>query len=314
MEGITTSVFRRVHHSLFPGTKYYSPFIAPDTAGSFKPKYLRELTSDTNSGVKLIPQLLVNNAYSFCVVTEKLRDLGFDEVNLNLGCPSGTVFAKHKGAALLSDPDSLRQLLDGIFSGSKLPVSIKTRMGVSSTSEFPDILKIYNSYPIRELIIHARDRAGLYRSVPDITGFSEALLTAKMPVTYNGNIFSQADEDAVLAQAPQLNSVMLGRGALADPALIRRLCGGKVLSSEELKEFLCRLFEEYSAVLSPNYVVDRMKGLWYYMRALFPDDEKLIRQLLKAKNVSDYTLQCKILFEYGNFDPDGVKNGASMFC
>ena len=159
MEGITLFRYRMIHHRMFPGAaEYYTPFIAPDSKGSFRPKYLRELTSDCNS-LRVIPQLLVNNAEAFSATAEKLRELGFGEVNLNIGCPSGTVFSKHKGAGMLTDLASLDAVLDGIYSHAEQKgyrVSIKTRMGVHSTEEFPAILECYRKYPISKLIVHER--------------------------------------------------------------------------------------------------------------------------------------------------------------
>ena len=101
MEGITFALFRQIHHMMFPGiTEYYTPFIAPDSEGSFKPKYLRDLTSDRSANLSVIPQILANNATAFSITAGKLQALGFTEFNLNAGCPSGTVFAKHKGAGM----------------------------------------------------------------------------------------------------------------------------------------------------------------------------------------------------------------------
>ena len=314
MEGITYSAFRRIHHQMFPGCRYYSPFIAPDAEGTFKPRYLREITEDVSEGVPLVPQLLTNNASAFCTVAGKLKELGFDEVNLNVGCPSGTVFSKHKGSALLGEADLLRALLDGIFSSCPLPVSIKTRMGVASTEEFGAILAIYNDYPVKELIIHARDRKGLYKSIPDVAGFARAAAASRNPIVYNGNIFAEADVEKVLAAALGVHSFMVGRGVVADPALIRRLSGGQALCCDELRTWHDALYEYYLSLLSPNFAVDRMKGLWYYMRACFPAEEKLTKRLLKAKGSSEYLSAVQALFASGGFDPSGVKDGGRLFC
>ena len=168
MEGITYALYRAVHARCFPGAvEYYTPFIAPDTTGSFKAKYLKELTLDREQGLNVIPQLLVNRAKPFCATAEKLLSLGFPEINLNLGCPSGTVFAKHKGAGLLSDLTALEALLDAVFADAEQKgyrISIKTRMGVKNTDEFPAIAALYCRYPLSRLIIHARSREGYYQS------------------------------------------------------------------------------------------------------------------------------------------------------
>lgn len=293
LEGITFPVLREVHFSLFPGVdSYYSPFLAPDREGTFKPGFLQSRLPDASKGIPLVPQLLCNHAGSFLITAEKLRDIGYNEINLNAGCPSPTVFSKHKGAGMLADLNSLDAFLEEVFSAASktgLKVSVKTRMGVSSTAEFPKILEIYNRYPLSLLIIHARDKAGQYHSVPDVSGFAEGARLSKNPVCYNGEIFSKADLDALLSAVPELSSVMIGRGAVANPALFRGLCGGKDLTAAEMKnyhdEILRRTLEEG---LAPNFTVQRMKGLWYYMIAMYPGSEKAFKTLNKAHTLDDY--------------------------
>lgn len=307
LEGITYSEFRIVHHSLFPGAaEYYTPFIAPDSSGTFKPKYLRELTQDKAAGVPLVPQLMANNPGGFLVTAHKLADLGFNEVNLNAGCPSGTVFKKHKGSGMLLDLDSLRRFLDEVFSRCPVKISIKTRMGIESTAEFSDILSIYTAYPLSRLIIHARDRLGMYRSVPDLAGFAEAFPRCPFPVTYNGEILSADDLSPVISACPELRSVMCGRGAAANPALLREISGGKALPAEELKSFCSALPEAYlSGGLSPAFTLQRMKFLWHYMIFMFDDCRREEKAILKSSSLAEYNSAVFSLFSYCQFNPSG---------
>ena len=232
MEGITGSIYRRVHARFFPGANvYYAPFIAPDGTGRFKGSALRELLAENNEGVKLIPQLLVNAPEPFLAAAEALGDLGYEEINLNIGCPSGTVVAKHKGAGMLGDLESLERCLDEIFTRCPQRISVKTRLGLGSTGEFPAVLSLFRRYPLARLIVHARDRAGMYQSRPDLDAFAPALDDSPFPVIYNGNIFSVRDYEAIVRQFPALSGVMLGRGAAADPALFRRINGGSALTA-----------------------------------------------------------------------------------
>ena len=306
MEGITFALYRQIHHRMFPGTEeYYTPFIAPDSEGSFKPKYLKELTADRDNGFPVIPQILANNAEAFNITAGKLQALGFTEFNLNAGCPSGTVFAKHKGAGMLADLPSLDAFLDRIFSVSEQKgyrISVKTRMGVHSTQEFPAILAVYNRYPLSRLLIHARDRDGQYRSEPDLSGFSDALTKCRYPVTYNGNLFSKSDLGRLLSFAPETKSIMLGRGIIANPALARTLSDGEPLQCRELEQFHDALLEGYlQGGLSPVFTVERMKQLWFYMHCMFSDDKKEIKSLLKSKTLPDYRAAAKALFFSGKF-------------
>ena len=292
---------------MFPGCDgYYSPFLAPDNIGSFKPGFLKKRFPDAGYGINLVPQLLVNNKDAFLNTAVKLTDMGYRHINLNAGCPSGTVFSKHKGSGMLADKDSLNRCLEGIFNGAEkigIKVSIKTRMGIESTDEFPEILEIYNRYPVERLIIHARDRKGLYQSRPDVEGFKTAFTTSINPVSYNGEVFSTYDMNSVVNTVPELESVMIGRGGVANPALVRMLQGGAPLELEELREFHDRILDEsLSEGLSPGFAVERMKGLWYYMIWLFPGSEKAYKAIKKARRIEDYRSAVSALFKTEDFD------------
>ena len=303
MEGVTNATYRRVHSGLFGGDiTYFSPFIAPDAQGTFKQAFLRELMPDNNEGIRLVPQILANNPDAFIIVANKLKELGYNEINLNAGCPSGTVFAKHKGSGMLVDPVSYGAFLDRIFDSTDLNISIKTRMGVSSTDEFDSLMELYNKYPIHRLIVHARNRDGMYRSKPDIETFARAAVGCSFPVYYNGNIFSPADHSSITAKAPFIDGVMIGRGAVANPALFRIISGGSGLTAAELKNFHDTLLEAYlSQGLFADFAVSRMKELWYYMIYCFPDSTKQYKALNKSRKLDDYRSAVNILFSSCQF-------------
>ena len=131
LEGITGWIFRQVHHAMFPGlSRYYTPFFAPTADSPLTGRGLRDMHPDHNRGVPVVPQLLTNRAEDFIASARLLQDLGYKEVNLNLGCPSGTVVAKKKGAGFLSQPQALARFLDQIFQTLDVNISIKTRIGV----------------------------------------------------------------------------------------------------------------------------------------------------------------------------------------
>lgn len=303
LEGISSRLYRQTHTRLFGGVEeYFAPFIAPDGSGKFKASALRDILPENNAGLRLIPQLLVNRAEPFLQVARQLQELGYEEVNLNIGCPSGTVVAKHKGAGMLLDLRTLDDCLAEIFSRCPIAVSIKTRMGMERTEEFPGILEIYNKYPIKRLIIHARARAGMYKSEVDLPAFLAALPQCRCPVWYNGDIFSPADM-AKLAGAAGLAGVMLGRGAVADPALPRLLRGGDALRAGELKAFHDALLARFLGEgLGEQASMARLKELWFYMLYKFPDSKKEAKRLLKAQKLSDYRLAVEVLFASGYFN------------
>ena len=312
MEGITLSHFRRIHHEMFPGvSEYYTPFIAPDSNGGFRAKFLRELTTDCGE-VPVVPQLLVNNAAAFCLTADRLFELGFREINLNAGCPSGTVFSKHKGAGMLRDLPTLDSLLDQVMDHAEktgFRVSVKTRMGIHSTEEFPAIMEIYEKYPIKKCIVHARCRDNFYEGRADLAGFAAAASVSRLHLVYNGDIASKKDLEALGQAAPTVESVMVGRAAVANPALFRLLQGGPQLTLEELRMFHDRLTEAWlEDGLSPAFTVERMKTLWAYMQAMFPESRREIKAIMKSRSLDSYRSAVGILLSSGAFQPDAVKD------
>lgn len=306
MEGVTNYTFRNEHARLFPGVdKYFSPFLAPDSSGNYKLSKMRDILPENNVGTPLVPQILCNSAYAFISVAKELAAMGYSEVNLNAGCPSGTVLSKHKGAGMLLDLKSLDEFLAEVFEKCDMKLSVKTRLGVKSTEEFPAILEIYNKYPIFELTIHARDRAGMYKSRPDTAAFVMACANTKHSLCYNGDIFSSGTFELIKAAVPTLDKIMLGRGAVANPALIRSISGGGPLESIELLEFHERLLAAVLELrIGDKYSLARMKELWFYMIRMFPDSPKGGKRIFKSQYISDYKSAVSELFAEGSFRAD----------
>lgn len=298
MEGLTGCIYRSLHAEMFPGADcYYAPFIAPDSQGKFKKGSLRDILPENNQGIKLIPQILTNDASAFINAAERLIKMGYSEINLNAGCPSGTAVAKHKGAGMLSDPEELDNFLEDIFSALSIKISVKTRLGIENSEEFPGLLEIYRKYPLSQLIVHARTKAGMYKSLPDRAAFSQALDGSPFPVCYNGNIFSLSDYESVTDFFPSLDAVMLARGALADPALPRQIKGGAPLRKGELRLFHDRYLELLlSSGLFDDFIIMRLKELWSYMAAMFDDCSRPLKAIYKSRRVEDYKNAVSVFF------------------
>lgn len=218
-----------------------------------------------------------------------MRKLGYTEVNLNFGCPSGTVTAKGKGAGMLRDPARLDAFLDAVFSAVEGPVSVKTRIGVQKPEEFAALLDIYNHYPICELTIHPRVMKQLYRGQADRAAFAAALPECRMPVCYNGDVTTPEALHALEAEFPQLSGIMVGRGLIADPALFRRAQGGAPASREELRGYCDDLYHGYTEAFgAASCAVSRMKAHWFYLIHRFEGADPLEKPLRKAREGWEY--------------------------
>lgn len=298
MEGLTGRVFRQAMTKHFPGElRFYSPFISPTSSGDLRSREMSDVQPEDNAGQDLIPQILSNHAEEFLFTAEKLRRLGYTEVNLNLGCPSGTVTARGRGSGFLKRRDELRRFLDGIYAASPLPVSIKTRVGFAEVDEFPALIELYNDYPVQELIVHPRVREDFYKGPVRLDAFAYAMEHAKAPLCYNGDIFIPGDLAALRQRFPALERVMLGRGLVANPALARMLGGGAALTKEELYAFQQSIFDAFRALGWNNKVVIcHMKEYWHYMTALFPDAAKYRKRIGKAQDMAGYRMAVESLF------------------
>ncbi|MCF0124093.1 MAG: tRNA-dihydrouridine synthase family protein [Ruminiclostridium sp.] len=299
LEGITGWVFRSAHHDMFPGLdSYYTPFWAPTPDTPLAGRGLADVLPEHNEGVPLVPQLLTNRAESFLPAARMLRDLGYREVNLNLGCPSGTVVSKKKGSGFLSLPRQLEEFFTEVFSADlDLRISVKTRVGLTSPEEWPALLELYNRFPICELTVHPRIRQDFYREPVRRETFAYAVEHTKLPLCYNGDLNTVQDCRELSAAFPTVNHLMLGRGLIANPALARELSGGPALNKTELRTFHDRLLADYQATLSgPRPVLGKMKELWFYLSASFLGAEKPLKGIRKARDLTAYAAAADAVF------------------
>lgn len=282
MEGLTDSIYRQLHHKYFPGVdRYYTPFFSPTVHRKLTPKEQRELPAADRISYKLVPQILTKNPVDFLWMAGQCKELGYGQVDLNLGCPSGTVTAKGKGAGMLRQPEELRQFLDCIFSAAPVDISVKTRLGFHDPEEFPALLEILNRYPICQLTIHPRVRDDFYKGPVNKDAFSYALKNANMPLCYNGNLVTKEQAD----QVEGVRAVMLGRGLIADPGMVTP--GGT--TREALEGFSLELLDGYTEAFgSARNAMFRMKENWRYWSCRFEGSEKLYKRLRKSTELSDY--------------------------
>jgi len=298
MEGITGAAYRLLHHEYFPGVdRYFTPFLSPTKDPCFSPRDLREIAPGNNPDVSVIPQLMSKVPEDFLWAAGELHAMGYTELNLNLGCPSGTVTAKGKGAGMLADVQVLDRFLDAVFAHCPCTLSVKTRLGMENPEDFGPILEVYNRYPIAELIVHPRVRSDYYRHPVRVEWFEKALAQSKNPVSYNGSIVTAADYAACAARYPQVKGIMIGQALAADPFLAGKSKSGVRGDVHVLQEFHDRLFETYAALFDsrPN-AMKRMKEMWIYLICSFGDHDRHRKRLMKAKTPEEFLAASGAIF------------------
>lgn len=295
LEGITGYIYRKAYEELYGHVdKYFAPFVSPAENCALTPKERKDLAPENNKCGYLVPQILTCNSGYFIDALGAIQELGYKEVNLNLGCPSGTVCSKGKGAGFLPETDKLRSFLDDIYAygdAHGVKISLKTRLGFYNPDEFYDLVEIFNQFPVSELIVHPRIRTDYYKGEPRQEYYAYALENAKCPLVYNGNIFAKSDYDSLCGKlSHEVDTVMLGRGLIANPSLINELTTGNTeVDYNSFWKLHDTLYNEYQKVMAPDInVLFKMRELWTYWRSLFDGEDRTIKQLLKAKKYAEY--------------------------
>lgn len=339
MEGITGYIYRNIHHRLYGGIDlYYTPFIVPNQTRRLTSREMNDILPEHNQGISIVPQILTNHADDFIWAAKKAQALGYQTVNLNLGCPSGTVYAKRRGAGFLAYPDELNRFLDTVSTTMKdlgIRLSVKTRIGVENPDEFGRLLEIFNQYPLEKLIIHPRVRTDYYHGHPHMEVFQIAVQESVNPVCYNGDIFSVKDFAAFCETFPKADCVMLGRGLLTNPALAEQIKeysneknmengqpdgkmhehpDGKMHDSiqvQRLRQFHDELLAGYREVIpGDKNVLFKMKELWFYLAYAFQNGDKLVKKIRKAGNMGAYVEAVDRLFDECPLDEQGAFPGS----
>ena len=294
LEGITNHIFRRTYDKWFGGIDaYYTPFVTTRDGGIMKKKELFDIMPENNPGIRLIPQIMTTKADEFVQATTHMKELGYDEANLNPGCPSGTVVPKGKGSGFLRHPDELDEFLYNIYEKCPIDISIKSRIGFSSPDEFPRLLEIYDKYPVKLLVIHLRTREEWYKGNVHKECFAYAWdnYNDKSKLCYNGDITTADDINNIEKEFSGVEHVMIGRGYMTHPGFAGN--SEKKSSFEDKKTvigFIKNLQAEYEEILyGETPVLFKLKEIWGYLFESFPEDEKLFKRIKKTKHLKEYT-------------------------
>lgn len=301
MEGLTGYVYRQAHRRFYPGlTRYYTPFLSPVRDRALTTRDKNEVLPEHNEGVPLTPQILTRSLDDLLWGARLLREYGYDEINLNLGCPSPTVVSKGKGAGFLREPDAIGALLDGFFSADTgMRLSVKTRLGLDDPVDFECLLEVYNRFPLSELIVHPRVQTDLYKRPTRPEYLRMALRESRAPVCGNGDWFCREQVNALPTDFPGLTRAMLGRGLLSDPGLL-----SPERDAGRLRAFHDALLEGYCRQLSGDTnVLFRLKELWFYLRYSFVSPEKFFKRIKKSSTLKEYLAAVDELFARCPLDP-----------
>ncbi len=313
MRGITTMHYRQAFVRHFQGLDIeLAPFIPTVNSEKINPKLLKDVLPENQSGLPMIPQVIGNNADDFVQMNIALHDLGYDEVNWNMGCPHKPIRKKRRGSGLLPFPDTVDAILDQVCERSPVKVSVKVRLGVADKSELLKMIPVLNKYPLSEVIIHPRTAEQMYEGTVDLNAFEETYNALEQTVCYNGDINDLAFFQNLQERFPDIDRFMLGRGLLANPFLCEEIKNNIAQSREDAKSsahtpsaplrrcarnhyieriaaFHDDLVSRYEAVLHGDHpVLGKMKEFWTYQTTHLSNGRKMFKKLKKTQRLSTY--------------------------
>lgn len=305
LQGFTDFRFRNAQNKFFGGIDtFYAPYIRLNGKLIIKSSYERDLLPENNSSLECIPQIITNDADEFLFVAKYVQELGYKELNWNLGCPYPMVTKCGMGSGLISDSEKIRQILDKVHSESDIIVSMKMRLGYDTTTEILDVLPILDTFPIKNIAIHARIGKQLYKGGVHLDAFQNCVDTTKHKLYYNGDITTVAKFKEMQERFPTINHFMIGRGLISDPFLPSMIKNNTTEHPKNklhlFEEFHDTLYESYSQSLSgATHILLKMHHLWEYFAATFSNPHKVEKNIRKAKSLKNYEQTVKEVFKAG---------------
>lgn len=305
LQGFTDFRFRNAQNKYFGGIDtFYSPYIRLNGKLIIKSSYERDLLPENNSTLEVIPQIITNDADEFLFVSKYVQDLGYKELNWNLGCPYPMVTKCGMGSGLISDSEKIKKILDKVHSESDILVSMKMRLGYETTTEILDVLPILDTFPLKNIAIHARIGKQLYKGGVNLDAFQKCIDTTKHKLYYNGDITTVSKFQEMQDRFPTIDHFMIGRGLISDPFLPLMIKNNSIeypINKMDLfQQFHDTLYEGYSQSLSgTTHILLKMHHLWEYFSATFSNPHKVEKNIRKAKSIKNYEATVKEVFKIG---------------
>jgi tRNA-dihydrouridine synthase len=304
LHGITTAPLRNAFFCWFEGfDRAVAPFITTVRAETVALSHLRDILPENNAGHELIPQVIGNSPGPILQLAQAFADLGYREVNWNLGCPFPKVTAKQRGCGLLPHPERIVDILDHVVPRLDCTFSLKLRLGLNHAGEILELLPRLEGFPLGPLTIHARTGSQMYSGAVDLEGFEACLDQTNHQVIYNGDIDSvEGFHELHNRLGDRVSGWMIGRGALRDPFLPARITGASLPAPGEclrrLRGFHDQVYRNYGELLQGSaHILGKMKELWRFMGASFHDGRRQVGRLCRATSRKRYEEVVDRVFE-----------------
>ncbi len=302
LQGFTDFIFRKCYHQYFGDIdEYYIPYISIGPGNKIRNSQFREIMPDNNRGIPVVPQILCGNAEELARLADEIKNFGYNQINLNLGCPYPMATNRGRGTGLLENPDMLKRVLDKLFANYDFRVSIKFRSGLKQEETIFEQLELLSSYPFEKMIYHPRTARQMYKGEANRNQFAEISRLISRPLVYNGDIRSKQDIDLIKTLVPNQAEWMIGRGILSNPFLIRQIEGNSPDKDEQTRmkqEFHQLIFDEYKKVIQDEgHLLIKMKSFWSYYSGAFNQPQKAYKPIKKASSLAKFTTAYQQVFK-----------------
>jgi tRNA-dihydrouridine synthase B len=294
LQGFTDFRFRNAFQRFFGGIdQYIAPFILVNGKMEIKPGNERDILPENNKSLFLIPQIVTKDAGEFLFVAKHVQNLGYNELNWNLGCPYPMIAKRGMGSGLLKMPGKIDEILTRVCAESDIQVSVKMRLGYENPQEIFHVLPVLEKYRLANITIHPRIGKQLYKGDVDLKTFEECLSLSSHKIFYNGDITSVRSFQEMKDRFPSINNWMIGRGLIADPFLPSMIKADNPVYPENrydvFNSFHDTLFSSYEESLSgPKHLLMKMYSFWEYFIKSFTHSPKGLKKIGKAQSVSVY--------------------------
>lgn len=266
--------FVRVSGTLLPWRTFHR--VAPELARGAR----------TAAGTPVRVQLLGSDPQCLADNAARLAALGPAGIDLNFGCPAPTVNRHRGGAALLGEPELLLRISAAVRQAvpAGMPFTAKMRLGIDDPARAVECAQALAAGGIDELVVHGRTKADGYRPPARWNWIARVREAVAVPVIANGEIWTVADYAAIRAESGCAD-VMLGRGAIADPLLARRLRGEPVGGWDELRPAVAEFWSGVRGKVLASHAPGRLKQFFNLLRRIYPEAEALYWQLRPLRHL-----------------------------
>lgn len=290
MEGVTDVIFRQVIARAGRPDLFFTEFTNVSSYASEKGRAnALERLEVAPSDPPIIAQIWGKNPEHFAETVKVLESLGFSGVDINFGCPDKNVNKAGGGAAMIKTPELAAECFRNAKNNTKLPVSIKTRLGWSKVDEYREWLPVLlNEHPAA-LTVHLRTKKEMskvlahFELVPEIVKMREKI-SPETKLIINGDIKNRAHALELHEKHPEVDGFMIGRGVFSNPYCFTN----HTPTRDELMELLylhLDLYEEYAKTHKVSY--EPLKHFYKIYINNFPGAAELRASLMETHSAKE---------------------------